>query len=89
MKCLSLQTRQGVMFSEAGRYSTLTLGRAVRKRRAAASEGRSDSDRAERQDARPAGSLSEEVPVAWRVDPRMQGVLHAIEKSLTRGSQRM
>ena len=45
MKCLSLQTSQGVVFSEAGRYYTLTLGRAVRKRRASASEGRSEGDR--------------------------------------------
>ena len=52
-----------------------------------ASEGQSDSDRAERLNARPADSLSEERPVAWRVDRRMQGVLHAIEKSLTRGKE--
>ena len=52
MKCLLLQTSQGVVFSEAGRYYTLTPGRAVRKRRASACEGRSDSDRAERLDAR-------------------------------------
>ena len=84
MKCLSLQTSQGVVFSEAGRYYTLTPGRAVRKRRASASEGRSESDRAERLDAPPSDSLSEEGPVAWRVDRRIQGVLHAIEKSLTR-----
>ena len=30
-----------------------------------------------------------EGPVAWRVDRRFQGVLHAIKKSLTRASQRM
>ena len=54
-----------------------------------ASEGRSDSDRAERQDARPADSPPEEGPIAWRVDRRTQDLFHAIEKSLTRGSQRM
>ena len=89
MKCLSLQTSQGVVFSEAGRYYTLTPGRAVRKRRASASEGRSDSDRAERLDVRPGDSMPEGDPVVWRVDRRMQGVSHAIEKALTRGSQRM
>ena len=47
MKCLSLQTSQGVMFSEAGRYYTLRLGRAVRKGCAAVSEGRSEGDRVE------------------------------------------
>ena len=56
MKCLSRQTRQGVMFSEAGHSYTLTLGRTVRKRCVAASEGRSESDRAERLDACPADS---------------------------------
>ena len=40
----------------------LTLDRGAWKRRASASEGRSGSDRAERLDARPADSLSEEGP---------------------------
>ena len=68
---------------------TVRLGCGPQKWHASASEGWSESDRAEWQDSRPGRFPDRGGARFWRADRRIQGVLHPIEKLRTRGLPRM